>query len=88
MNKPTKILHIDGRWEVTYILIKEGVSVKSPLPLEWAVKMLKTQVFDLIVSEPQDLAVFMPFTETKEEIARYSNQWIHKIISLLGSSNN
>jgi hypothetical protein len=57
MDKPKKILHIDSKWEVNYILIRDGAFIKSIIPLEGAIKMMKREVFDLILSEPHQKAI-------------------------------
>ncbi|MBI5606473.1 MAG: hypothetical protein HY879_24330 [Deltaproteobacteria bacterium] len=60
MNKPIKILHIDRDWQVIYILIREGTFIKSSVPLETALALLKKEDFDLILSEPQNIAILTP----------------------------
>jgi hypothetical protein len=62
MNNPIKILHIDGDYRVVYMVISDGKQVKSSLPLEIAVSMLKNEKFDLILSEPQNIAILTPQT--------------------------
>jgi hypothetical protein len=57
MNKLIKILHINPSWQVIYILIRDRVLIKSKVPLEKAISMLKNEKFDLIVSEPQKIAI-------------------------------
>jgi len=55
-----KILHIDSHYEIFYILIKESSLIKSTVPIECAISMLKTDWFDLVLSEPQHLAILAP----------------------------
>ena len=57
MNKLIKILHINPSWQVIYIIIRDGALIKSKVPLEKAISMLKNEKFDLIVSEPQKIAI-------------------------------
>ncbi len=64
MKKPMKILHIDSDYRVVYMVIFDGVQIKSSLPLETAISMLENQLFDLILAEPQNMAVLTPGTET------------------------
>jgi hypothetical protein len=52
-----KILHIDPGWKVTYLIIRKGILMKTFLSLEATLSMLKTDPFDLILSEPQNLAI-------------------------------
>ena len=64
MEKTIKILHVDMNWDVVYILIRDGVLLKSTVPLKTAVDLLKKVKFDLILSEPQNKAVLTPQTAT------------------------
>jgi hypothetical protein len=57
MKNLIKILHINPSWQVIYILIGNGILVKSNVPLEKAIPMLKHEKFDLILSEPQKIAI-------------------------------
>ena len=86
--KLTKVLHINARGDVTYMLLRDGLTIKSNLSSESAVKMLQFKVFDLIFSEPHDLAGWTSGTWLKEDISRYSNQWIRNLIASLGASTN
>jgi len=52
-----RILHIDEDYKITYLIFRLGASIKSTLSLEEAVSLLKTETFDLILSEPHDKAV-------------------------------
>ena len=62
MDGAIKIIHIDGEYRVVYVLIKEGAFIKSTVPLEAAVTMLKNEQFDLILSEPQNMAIVTSLT--------------------------
>lgn len=62
MKKPIKILHIDPNWKVIYFHKEEGLTIKSTLPLKTAIFMLKNIKFDLILSEPQNMAILCPQT--------------------------
>jgi len=64
MKKIIKILHVDLNWNVIYILIQDGILLKSTVPLKTAVDLLKKVKFDLILSEPQNKAVLTPRTAT------------------------
>ncbi len=57
MKTPVKILHIDTDYQVAYWLIFEGTRIKSHLSMEIALSMLENELFDLILSEPQNMAV-------------------------------
>jgi hypothetical protein len=60
MKEPIKILHIDNHYRVVYILIRDGVLIKSNISLETGLTMLKNDPFDLILSEPHDMAILTP----------------------------
>jgi hypothetical protein len=60
MEEPIKIMHIDGDYRVVYILIREGALIQSTVSLEAALTMLKNDKFDLILSEPQNMAILTP----------------------------
>ena len=62
MKAPIKILHIHADYQVIYMIIFNGVRIKSPLSLEIALSMLENEKFDLIFFEPQNMAVFTPLT--------------------------
>jgi hypothetical protein len=62
MRPPIKILHIDADYRIIYRLFFDGVQIKSLLPLETALSMLRNDKFDFIFSEPQKIAVFTPRT--------------------------
>lgn len=64
MKTPIKILHIDIDYQVVYMIIFDGVRIKTPLPLEIALSMLEDKKFDLIFFEPRNMAVFTPLTAT------------------------
>jgi len=64
MKKIIKILHVDLNWDVVYIVIQDGMLLKSTVPLNTAVDLLKKIKFDLILSEPQNKAVLTPQTAT------------------------
>jgi CheY-like chemotaxis protein len=60
MNAPIKILHIDPDYKVTYFIKHPGGTIRSLIPLEQAVQLLKTNEFDLILSEPHNKAIMKP----------------------------
>jgi hypothetical protein len=64
MKKTIKILHVDSNWDVVYIVIQDGMLMKSIVPMKTAVDLLKKVKFDLILSEPQNKAVLTPQTAT------------------------
>ena len=64
MRTPSKILHINADYQVVYIILFDGVRIKTPLPMEIALSMLENEKFDLIFFEPKNMAVLTPLTAT------------------------
>ncbi len=62
MNTPIKILHIDPDFRITYFIKHPGSMIRSLVPLREALQLLKTQEFDLILSEPHSKAILRPQT--------------------------
>ncbi len=60
MSTPIKILHIDPDFKVTYFIKHPGSIIRSPISLEQAMQLLKTEEFDLILSEPHNKAILKP----------------------------
>ena len=60
MNTPIKILHIDPDFKVTYFIKHPGAIIRSSVPLNQAIQLLKTEEFDLILSEPHNKAILKP----------------------------
>jgi len=58
MSSLLKILHIDKKWKIYYILVWEGTLVENVIPIKSAVTLLEKQKFDLILSEPHNIAIF------------------------------
>jgi hypothetical protein len=57
MGKSIKILHIDNRFEGFYMIIREGITIRSAVDLKETLKLLKMEEFDLILSEPHNMAI-------------------------------
>ena len=60
MKTPIKILHIDSDFKVTYFIKNAGTTIRSTISLEQAIQLLKTETFDLILSEPHHKAIMNP----------------------------
>ena len=60
MEKQIKILHISPDHQVIYFIIMNGCTIRSFIPIEQAINLLKKERFDLILSEPQKLAILTP----------------------------
>ena len=60
MNTPIKILHIDHDYRVIYFIKYPGSIIRSPISLQQALDLLKTEEFDLILSEPHNKAIMNP----------------------------
>jgi hypothetical protein len=57
MSKPIKILHIDPDFQITYFILGSRFSIRTSIPLQPAIELLKNEDFDLIVSEPHQKAI-------------------------------
>ena len=57
MSEMIKILHVDPDFKVTYFIYGPGSSIRTPVPLETAIDLLKKVDFDLILSEPHNKAI-------------------------------
>ncbi|MBA4393916.1 MAG: hypothetical protein C0407_10220 [Desulfobacca sp.] len=55
-----KILHINQDYQVFYCLIRNGAKIISEISLSKAIEFLNTSEFDLVLSEPQNLAILTP----------------------------
>ena len=58
MSEGTKIIHIDKDYKVNYLVILDGSIDRKTLSLETATSMLNRETFDLIISEPHNIALF------------------------------
>ena len=77
MRKLIKILHVDSSWKVLYILIHGGALVKTAVSLKTALQLLKKQKFDLILSEPQNIAILDPQAPMDERAMQQLPFWKH-----------
>jgi hypothetical protein len=75
MKKLIKILHVDPNWKVIYILIRGGALVKTAVSMEMALKLLAKLKFDLIISEPQNIAIMDPQATIDEDTMRRLPFW-------------
>lgn len=57
MNGPVKILHIGADYQINYFIFRSRLSIRTSVPLQTAIELLKTVDFDLILSEPHDKAI-------------------------------
>jgi hypothetical protein len=58
--KKIKILHIDPDYQGHFVTIRNGKLSQLPLPMNKTLAMVKKVKFDLILSEPQQLAIMPP----------------------------
>ena len=63
MEKRIKILQIDKEYNITYFIRLPGGLIHSPVTLQKAIQLLKTEKFDLIIMEPQNKAILTPQNE-------------------------
>jgi hypothetical protein len=66
MHKLIKILHIDPNWKVIYVLTRGGAQVKTVVSMKTALLLLANHKFDLVLSEPQNIAIMDPQTTLDE----------------------
>ena len=64
MPRQIKIMHIDSDYGAHYIIIQERSFIHSTVSLEVAIVLLKSEEFDLILSEPQNIAITKKGEET------------------------
>jgi hypothetical protein len=69
MNPTVRVLHIDPDFQVTYFIFRPGASIQSSVPLQQAIDLLKTETFDLILSEPHNKAILK--SQAYQEEARF-----------------
>jgi hypothetical protein len=55
--RQVEILYIDQDYQIFYWLIQDGSRIISKVSLPGAIEFLNSNEFDLILSEPQNLAV-------------------------------
>jgi hypothetical protein len=66
MRKQVKIMHIDSEYQPHYIIIQEEAFIHSRVSLDSAISLLKSEEFDLILSEPHSLAILNKEQEINE----------------------
>ncbi len=49
-----RILHIDPDYQITYLILRSPLSIRTSIPLQKAIELLKKEDFDLIISEPHN----------------------------------
>lgn len=57
MDHPIMILHIDKDYQAFYWILRDPGKIISQVTILQAIQLLKTFEFDLIISEPQNLAI-------------------------------
>jgi hypothetical protein len=57
MSRLVKILHIDPDYQVTYLIYRPQTSIRTSVPLQTAIELLKKEDFDLIIAEPHNKAI-------------------------------
>jgi hypothetical protein len=63
-----KILYIDSNWKVMVLLVRGGVLIKSMVTLETTLLLLRKQNFDLILTEPLNMAILTPQESIKNRV--------------------
>ena len=75
MDPQVTILYIDQDYRISHWVIRGGDKTVSLIPLPQAIELLKTKEFDLIFSEPQNLALLKSAPE-RPESGEGKGQWI------------
>jgi hypothetical protein len=75
MEKLIKILHIDPNWKVIYVLIRGSALVKTVVSIKTALSLLANHKFDLILSEPQNIAIMDPQATLDENTLKRLPFW-------------
>lgn len=57
MSKLIKILHVDPDYQIIYFIFGPRWSIRTSVPLQQAIELLKKEDFDLIMSEPHNKAI-------------------------------
>ncbi len=57
---PVLILYLDRDYQVTYWIIRDDVKISSQVTIPQAIQLLKNFEFDLIISDPQNIAILKP----------------------------
>jgi hypothetical protein len=71
---PKLIFHLDQDYQVTYWIIQEDVKISSQVTIPQAIQLLKNFEFDLIISDPQKIAILKPCsTENGVPFGREAN---------------
>ena len=70
---PLLILYIDQNYQITYWIIRDDVKFFSPVTIPQAIQLLKNIEFDLIISDPQNIAIFKASTDANFRIERKSD---------------
>lgn len=63
-----KILYIDSNWKVMVLLVRGGVLIKSMVTLETTLLLLRKQNFDLILTDPLNMAILTPQESIKNRV--------------------
>lgn len=57
---PVLIFYLDRDFQVTYWIIRDEVKIFSQVTIPQAIQLLNNFTFDLIVSDPQNMAILKP----------------------------
>ena len=68
MDQQVTILYIDQDYQISHWTLQGKDKTVSPVPLSQAIALLKTNEFDLIFSEPQNLALLKSAPERTESV--------------------
>jgi hypothetical protein len=71
MSRLIKILHVDPDYQITYLIYRDRSSIRTSVPLQKAIALLKKEDFDLIISEPHHKAILRKRESMKEDLPNH-----------------
>ncbi len=82
LSLPILILHIDQDYKINYWIIKDKVLNISRVTIPQTIQLLKAFEFDLIVSEPQKLAILNSSQKVTDSIQNENSKDFETMHSL------
>jgi hypothetical protein len=70
---PLLIFYVDQNYQITYWIIRDDVKFFSPVTIPQAIQLLKNIEFDLIISDPQNIAILKASTDANFRQERKSD---------------
>jgi hypothetical protein len=67
--RPVTILLVDQDYQISYWILQDKTKIVSCISLTQAIELLKSKEFDLILSEPQNMAILKPTSKSEDSPA-------------------